>query len=226
MTRTQASLDVYAKEASDHWTRLEANRVRQAKARKEINGKIDAAEKLESELAAEEREAAPPGGAGAEGGPEELAPGRRPRRPEGGGDRGGPEGGRVRDGPDRQAVRVGRRGPRRVRLLRPDPERLGRGGPRDPAHLAGAVAAAAPRGRQGHAAGRPDRLLQGREPHRDVRRERDDRPRAAPGAEHHLAGAGSMEILGSSARRARWDRPGGEVGGADRTLRPAGPTGP
>ncbi|MFF4867572.1 C40 family peptidase [Streptomyces sp. NPDC090109] len=56
MTRTQASLDVYAKEASDHWTKLEANRVRQAKAKKEINEKIDAARKLESELAAEERE--------------------------------------------------------------------------------------------------------------------------------------------------------------------------
>ncbi|MFC7928982.1 C40 family peptidase [Streptomyces cinereoruber] len=56
MTRLQASLDVYAKEASAHWSKLEANRVRQAAARKEINTKIDAAKKLESELAAEERE--------------------------------------------------------------------------------------------------------------------------------------------------------------------------
>ncbi|MFC8764996.1 NlpC/P60 family protein [Streptomyces sp. NPDC057193] len=56
MTRTQAQLDVYAKEAGTNWTKLEANRVRQAQAKKEINDKIAAAKKLESELAAEERE--------------------------------------------------------------------------------------------------------------------------------------------------------------------------
>ncbi|MEW1699863.1 NlpC/P60 family protein [Streptomyces sp. NPDC093249] len=56
MTRTQARLDLYAKEAGENWTELEAHRVRQAQAKKEINGKIDAAKKLESELAAEERE--------------------------------------------------------------------------------------------------------------------------------------------------------------------------
>ncbi|MFD0074193.1 NlpC/P60 family protein [Streptomyces sp. NPDC127166] len=56
MTRTQAELDTYAKDAGTNWTKLEANRVRQAKAKKEINDKIAAARKLESELAAEERE--------------------------------------------------------------------------------------------------------------------------------------------------------------------------
>ncbi|MFF0429394.1 C40 family peptidase [Streptomyces sp. NPDC004520] len=56
MTRAQAELDTYAKEAGDNWTKLEANRVKQAKAKKEINDRIDAAKKLESELAAEERE--------------------------------------------------------------------------------------------------------------------------------------------------------------------------
>ncbi|MER8236881.1 NlpC/P60 family protein [Streptomyces sp. NPDC101490] len=56
MTSTQARLDLYAKEAGENWTKLEAHRVRQAQAKKEINGKIDAAKKLESELAAEERE--------------------------------------------------------------------------------------------------------------------------------------------------------------------------
>ncbi|WP_225803145.1 C40 family peptidase [Streptomyces sp. NK15101] len=56
MTRAQAELDTYAQDASTNWTRLEANRVRQAKAKKEINDKIAAAKKLESELAAEERE--------------------------------------------------------------------------------------------------------------------------------------------------------------------------
>ncbi|WP_030691186.1 C40 family peptidase [Streptomyces globisporus] len=56
MIRAQAELDTYAKDASANWTKLEANRVRQAKAKKEINDKISAARKLESELAAEERE--------------------------------------------------------------------------------------------------------------------------------------------------------------------------
>ncbi|MEU2232799.1 NlpC/P60 family protein [Streptomyces vietnamensis] len=56
MTRAQAELDTYAKDAGTNWTKLEANRVKQAKAKKEINDKIAAAKKLESELAAEERE--------------------------------------------------------------------------------------------------------------------------------------------------------------------------
>ncbi|WP_395361857.1 NlpC/P60 family protein [Streptomyces sp. YH02] len=56
MTRTQAQLDTYAKDAGVNWTKLESNRVRQAQAKKEIDGKIAAAKKLESELAAEERE--------------------------------------------------------------------------------------------------------------------------------------------------------------------------
>ncbi|MEU4064456.1 C40 family peptidase [Streptomyces wedmorensis] len=56
MNRTQAQLDVYAKDAGENWTKLEANRVRQAKAKQEITDKIAAAKKLESELAAEERE--------------------------------------------------------------------------------------------------------------------------------------------------------------------------
>ncbi|WP_328943436.1 NlpC/P60 family protein [Streptomyces sp. NBC_00250] len=56
MNRTQAQLDLYAKDAGVNWTKLEANRIRQAQAKKEIDGKIAAAKKLESELAAEERE--------------------------------------------------------------------------------------------------------------------------------------------------------------------------
>ncbi|MFC9387177.1 C40 family peptidase [Streptomyces venezuelae] len=56
MNRTQEQLDVYAADAGVNWTKLEANRVKQAQARKEINDKIAAAKKLESELAAEERE--------------------------------------------------------------------------------------------------------------------------------------------------------------------------
>ncbi|MFF5976702.1 C40 family peptidase [Streptomyces sp. NPDC012769] len=55
MNRTQVELTTYANEASLNWTKLEANRLKQAKAKKEINAKIDAAKKLESELAAEER---------------------------------------------------------------------------------------------------------------------------------------------------------------------------
>ncbi|MEV4942254.1 C40 family peptidase [Streptomyces zaomyceticus] len=56
MNRTQAQLDVYAKDAGLNWTKLESHRVRQAQAKKEINDKITAAKKLESALAAEERE--------------------------------------------------------------------------------------------------------------------------------------------------------------------------
>nr|WP_223183612.1 MULTISPECIES: C40 family peptidase [unclassified Streptomyces] len=56
MTRTQAQLDLYAEEAGENWTKLEAHRVKQARARTEINGRITEAKKLESELAAEERE--------------------------------------------------------------------------------------------------------------------------------------------------------------------------
>ncbi|MBT2444636.1 C40 family peptidase [Streptomyces sp. ISL-36] len=55
MTLTQAELTVYAKDAGTNWTKLEANRVKQAKAKKDINDKIAAARKLESELEAEER---------------------------------------------------------------------------------------------------------------------------------------------------------------------------
>ncbi|MFC8510628.1 C40 family peptidase [Streptomyces sp. NPDC057411] len=55
MTRTQGELTTYAKDASINWTKLEANRLKQAKAKKEINDKIAAAKKLESTLAAEER---------------------------------------------------------------------------------------------------------------------------------------------------------------------------
>ncbi|MFD0303980.1 glycoside hydrolase, partial [Streptomyces sp. NPDC127123] len=56
LSRAQAELNTYATEAGDNWTKLEADRVRQAEAKKEINAKIDAAKKLEGELAAEERE--------------------------------------------------------------------------------------------------------------------------------------------------------------------------
>lgn len=55
MTRTQGELTTYAKDASINWTKLEANRLKQAKAKKEINDKIAAAKRLESTLAAEER---------------------------------------------------------------------------------------------------------------------------------------------------------------------------
>ncbi|WP_137994316.1 C40 family peptidase [Streptomyces vilmorinianum] len=56
MDRTQTELATYAKEAGANWTKLEANRVKQAEAKKDITAKIEAAKKLESELAAEERE--------------------------------------------------------------------------------------------------------------------------------------------------------------------------
>ncbi|MFF8832268.1 NlpC/P60 family protein [Streptomyces sp. NPDC015131] len=56
LNKSQAELETYTKQAGAHWTTLEANRARQAKAKKDIEAKIAAAEKLESELEAEQRE--------------------------------------------------------------------------------------------------------------------------------------------------------------------------
>ncbi|MDH2389750.1 NlpC/P60 family protein [Streptomyces sp. HNM0663] len=56
LNRIQDDLTAYAKSASDHWTELEAHRVKQEKARKAINAKIEAAKKLEDELEKEELE--------------------------------------------------------------------------------------------------------------------------------------------------------------------------
>ncbi|MFE3326679.1 C40 family peptidase [Streptomyces sp. NPDC059176] len=54
LTRTQADLNAYNREASAHWVQLEANRVKQEKAKAEINKKIDAARKIEAQLQKEE----------------------------------------------------------------------------------------------------------------------------------------------------------------------------
>ncbi|WP_030977792.1 C40 family peptidase [Streptomyces sp. NRRL S-1824] len=55
LTRTQEDLEAYTKDASSNWKKLEANRLKQAKAKKRINGQIAAAKKLESQLEKEER---------------------------------------------------------------------------------------------------------------------------------------------------------------------------
>ncbi|WP_409471180.1 C40 family peptidase [Streptomyces sp. HC307] len=56
MTRTQQDLELYAKDASAQWAKLEANRKAKAAAQKKIEKQIAAAEKLESQLEKEERE--------------------------------------------------------------------------------------------------------------------------------------------------------------------------
>ncbi|MER7727891.1 NlpC/P60 family protein [Streptomyces sp. NPDC096323] len=56
LNRTQEDLETYTQDASTNWTKLEANRVKQAKAKKKINGQIAAAKKLESQLEKKERE--------------------------------------------------------------------------------------------------------------------------------------------------------------------------
>lgn len=56
LNRTQQDLAQYSKDASAQWQKLEANRVKKETAKKEITTKIAAAEKLESQLEAEERE--------------------------------------------------------------------------------------------------------------------------------------------------------------------------
>lgn len=55
LTRTQEDLEAYTKDASSNWKKLEANRLKQAKAKKRINGQIAAAKKLESQLEKKER---------------------------------------------------------------------------------------------------------------------------------------------------------------------------
>lgn len=53
---TQKSLQGSAEKASDHWEKLEASRKKRATAKKQIETKLERAEKLESELADEEHE--------------------------------------------------------------------------------------------------------------------------------------------------------------------------
>ncbi|MEU5402781.1 NlpC/P60 family protein [Streptomyces sp. NPDC005963] len=56
LEQTQADLESYSQDASTHLRKLEANRVRQAEAKKEIDAKIAAAEAIEGRLRKEERE--------------------------------------------------------------------------------------------------------------------------------------------------------------------------
>lgn len=55
LNRTQEDLETYTQDASTNWTKLEASRVKQAKAKKKINEQIAAAKKLESRLEKKER---------------------------------------------------------------------------------------------------------------------------------------------------------------------------
>jgi len=55
MTRTQQDLKQYAKDASAQWTKLESNRKAKAEAKKKVEQQISAAEKLESQLEADEK---------------------------------------------------------------------------------------------------------------------------------------------------------------------------
>ncbi|NWF27754.1 C40 family peptidase [Streptomyces sp. PKU-EA00015] len=54
LTQTQADLAAYSRDASAHWERLEAGRLKQEKAKKQIKAKIAAAKKLEDKLEKEE----------------------------------------------------------------------------------------------------------------------------------------------------------------------------
>ncbi|MFJ7077937.1 NlpC/P60 family protein [Streptomyces sp. NPDC098781] len=56
MTRTQQDLELYAKDASAQWQKLEAGRKAKAAAQKKIEKQIKAAEQLESQLEKEEKE--------------------------------------------------------------------------------------------------------------------------------------------------------------------------
>ncbi|MFD4946143.1 NlpC/P60 family protein [Streptomyces sp. NPDC058239] len=55
LTRTQQDLETYTQDASTNWQKLEANRLKQAQAKKKINAQIAAAKKLEDQLEKKER---------------------------------------------------------------------------------------------------------------------------------------------------------------------------
>ncbi|MFD3870965.1 NlpC/P60 family protein [Streptomyces sp. NPDC058623] len=55
LNRTQSDLERYAKDAGALWQKMEENRAKQEAAKKEIEGKIKAAEELENKLEAEEK---------------------------------------------------------------------------------------------------------------------------------------------------------------------------
>ncbi|MCX5397952.1 NlpC/P60 family protein [Streptomyces sp. NBC_00102] len=55
LNRTQADLELYTQDAQVNWDELEAGRVEQARAKAEINARIDEAKKLEARLEKEER---------------------------------------------------------------------------------------------------------------------------------------------------------------------------
>ena len=56
LNKVQAELAAYSQDASTHWEKLETNRVKQAKTKKDINARIAEAKKLEDRLAEEEKE--------------------------------------------------------------------------------------------------------------------------------------------------------------------------
>ncbi|MEU7486589.1 NlpC/P60 family protein [Streptomyces sp. NPDC042319] len=56
LARTEDDLQGYAQDATERWDRLEKERKRKAAAKKDIEKKIDAAERIESQLKAEEKE--------------------------------------------------------------------------------------------------------------------------------------------------------------------------
>ncbi|MFD9501152.1 NlpC/P60 family protein [Streptomyces sp. NPDC060035] len=55
LKRTQEDLETYTQDASINWTKLESNRVKQAKAKKSITAQIAAAKKIESRLEKKEQ---------------------------------------------------------------------------------------------------------------------------------------------------------------------------
>lgn len=179
---TQEQLEKDEAAASAEYKKLERHRASKAKAKKEIKKQIKAAEELEKPARRRGAgAAAEAGGGGAAQGAERLGRLRHPRRDLRQGLRRRQEGPGVRGGADRQAVLLGRRGPRLLRLLRADLPGVGVRRSPHPAHLPGAVAPAGARPDTGDAPGRPDHLPRRRQPRRYVRGRRQDRARPASG---------------------------------------------
>ncbi|MGX1119651.1 peptidoglycan hydrolase CwlO-like protein [Streptomyces ambofaciens] len=191
LTRAQEDLKTYAADASARFKELEANRKAKATSQKKIEKQIAAAEKLESELAKEEKErlARLEKEAQAKAQTAWLDSGILKDLDTGATERG-------RKAVEYATAQIGKpyqwgaEGPKSYDCSGLTSQGLGVGRADDPSHLAAAVEAAEARRRRGHAPRRPDHLLRRRQPRRHVRRRRIRRARSAPRAFDHHRGRG------------------------------------
>lgn len=172
MTRTQQDLEQYAKDASAQWTKLESNREAKDEAKKKVKQQIAAAEKLESQLEADEKarlakleeEAAYQAQTTWLNSGVTLGSGETSAQ--------GKKAVAYATAQIGKAYEWGAEGPKTYDCSGLTSQAWASMRRRDSAHLAGAVEAAHPHRHQGHAPRRSDHLLRRRQPCRDVHRRR------------------------------------------------------